>query len=183
MRALHIDLAPHPVLRALWRASATEWLLLIAGIALCVVGGLTWLRQDHALVGLRADLAQMQSLLVARQSRSRPAPAKPVPAAETSAVAALIDQLNLPWAGLLDALEQADQPGVAVLELTPLPRQRMLRGTAEARNIGAMLAYLRRLQSQPAFDAARLVRHEHTDQDPTQPVRFEFEATWRSDAP
>lgn len=183
MRPLHISFAPSPWRCALRRVSALDWLLLAAGLALCAWTAWAWQRQEKALTGLRAELAQVQALASERRSRARPAVVQAVPPAQAAAVAALIGQLNLPWDDLLDALERADQAGVAVLELTPLPRQRLLRGTAEARDPAAMLAFVRRLQGQTAFDGAHLVRHEHTDGDPTQPVRFEFEAAWRLEAP
>jgi len=183
MRALHIDLAPASVLRTFRRTTAAEWLLLVAGLALCAWTAWAWIRQDAAEAILRAELAQMKTRLAGRQAGTVATTAEPVSPDRSAAVSSLIVQLNLPWGSLLGSLEKADQPSVALLELSLQPKRRVLRGAAEARDTAAMLRFLQRLQSQPELDAVRLVRHEHADQDPTQPVRFEFEGVLRMEVP
>ncbi|MEI6027678.1 MAG: hypothetical protein WCT47_13415 [Betaproteobacteria bacterium] len=183
MRALHIDLAPDSVVRALRRATAAEWLLLVVGMTLCAWAAWAWVRQDAAEAVLRAEVAQVKTRLAGRQAATIVTVAEPVPPDRSAAVSGLIAQLNVPWSSLLGSLEQADHPTVAVLELSLQPKQRVLRGAAEARDITAMLRFLQRLQSQPALEAVRLIRHEHTDQDTAQPVRFEFEGILRLDSP
>jgi Tfp pilus assembly protein PilN len=183
MRRIDIDLALPSVRRSLRRVPAPVWLLLIAGTTLCLSAAWAWQRQDSALAGLRADLADAQRRLASRQARTAPVQRPAVPEARVLAVKALVDQINRPWTGLLDALENADTPTVALLELSPLPRSHAVKGVAEARNSAAMLAYLQRLGDESVLDGVRLVRHEHTDQDSSQPVRFEFEAIWREGRP
>ncbi|MFZ4650796.1 MAG: hypothetical protein ACOYLV_08795 [Rubrivivax sp.] len=179
---MHIDLAPASPLREFRRATTAEWLLLAAGVILCAWAASAWLRQDAAESVLRSELAQLQMRLAGRQSGAAVTAVEPVPADRIAAVSSVIVQLNLPWSSLLGSLEQADQPTVAVQELGLQPKQRVLRGSAEARDTTAMLRFLQRLKRQPGFEAVRLVRHEHADQDPTQPIRFEFEGVLRLEA-
>ena len=81
-------------------------------------------------------------------------------------------QLTVPWGPLFRALEHAAVPDVAVLQLEPEARHRVLKLTAEARHPVAMFRYLRALEKQPGLDRVYLVSHQVVLDHPQKPVRF-----------
>ena len=178
MRRIAIDFAPPTLARTLRRTPVWAWCLGATGLALCLAAGLGWQRGDQEQSALIEEIAAADARLAARQTRSVAKPAAPVPESQAQAVNSVVTQLNLPWAALLDAMEQAGAPSVALLEFNPDPRNHQVKGVAEAKTSTAMIAYVERLKRQPVFDGVTLTRHEFADQDDSQPVRFEFEARW-----
>jgi hypothetical protein len=73
---------------------------------------------------------------------------------ETEALAgalAVVGHLAGPGERLFVTLEAIDEPDVALLALTPDTKARTLRIQAEAKNVDAMLSYLRVLEQSRAF--------------------------------
>lgn len=100
---------------------------------------------------------------------------------ETEAMAgarSVVSHLAGPGERLFLTLEAIDEPGVALLSLTPDTRKRTLRIQAEARGSDAMLSYLRVLKQSRAFTQVVLVEHEVQDSDPDRPLRFSLSAAW-----
>jgi Tfp pilus assembly protein PilN len=92
-----------------------------------------------------------------------------------------ISPLNIRWASLLLALEQSIDDSVTLLGLEPGGRDITIAG--EARNIGALLDYIKRLQAAPVFIDVYLTKHEIVQASPYQPVRFSLQASWREKLP
>jgi len=90
-----------------------------------------------------------------------------------------IRQLALPWAALVRTLEAAALKDVAILQLQPDAQQRLLRLTAEARGLEAMLEYLRRLAAAPGLSEVHLLGHQVREDDPQRPVHFTLQASFR----
>lgn len=93
---------------------------------------------------------------------------------------ATVRQLALPWAELIDALERSAMREVSLLHIQPDAQQRLLRLTAEARNEGQMLEYLRRVGAAGRFSEVHLVSHQLREDDPLRPVQFSLQATFRA---
>ena len=91
---------------------------------------------------------------------------------------AVVRQLTLPWAALIETLEAAAAKDVAVLQVQPEAQQRLLRISAEARNHGAMLQYLRNLSSARALSDVHLLTHQVQTDDPQKPLQFSLQATF-----
>jgi Tfp pilus assembly protein PilN len=92
---------------------------------------------------------------------------------------AIVRQLTLPWAVLIQALEDAATGDVAILQLQPEAQQRLLRVVAEARSQEAMFEYLRRLEhTQPLWNV-HLVGHQVQLEDPQRPIQFSVQAAFR----
>jgi hypothetical protein len=181
MRRIAIDFAPPTLMRTLRRTPAWAWCLGAAGLGLCLAAGLGWHRSDQDQSAMREAITAADAGLAARQTRNLAKPAPPVPEAQALAVNKLVAQLNLPWGALLNAMEQASAPTVALLQFHPDPRNHQVKGIAEAKTSAAMIAYVERLKRQPVFDGVTLTKHEFADQDDSQPLRFEFEARWPED--
>jgi hypothetical protein len=88
--------------------------------------------------------------------------------------------LSLPWAEVFGAIEAANSADVSLLALDPMPDKRMLKLHAEARNMEAVLAYLRALAGNAVFSAVSLQSHQVQQADPLHPVRFLVLIEWRA---
>lgn len=125
-----------------------------------------------------AELQRLQTEL-AKRTAPRPAPKRMViPDAQAAAVNSAIAQLNLPWRDVFDAVESATPASIALLALEPDAKKHLVRGLAEAKSSDGMIAYIEQLKQQAFFGAVILTRHEINEQDPNQPIRFQFEAQW-----
>lgn len=93
---------------------------------------------------------------------------------------AVVRQLALPWAELIDSLERSAMREVSVLHVQPDAQQRLMRVTAEARGEAQMLEYLRRVGAARSFAEVHLVSHQVREDDPLRPIQFSLQASFRS---
>jgi len=93
---------------------------------------------------------------------------------------AVVRQLALPWAELIDSLERSAMREVSVLHVQPDAQQRLMRITAEARGEAQMLEYLRRVGAVGGFSEVHLVSHQLREDDPLRPLQFSLQASFRS---
>jgi len=179
MKRIHIDFAPRSLRRTLLRTPPRSalFLFVVACLGFATVIGFSLYQEEQA------ELAALQDALAARHTGARPvlvAAAPRVALSETGAraVNGAVEQLNLPWRDLFEAVRAATPSSVALLALEPDARRRSLRITAEARSSDDMLGYLARMQEQARFSAVVLTRHEIAEQDPNRPLRFQLTAQW-----
>jgi Tfp pilus assembly protein PilN len=183
MKRLAIDFAPHTMRRAIFQ---TRPLALLIGCAALAAGLWAGLSAFDLSKQIDADQAQLSRLKgKARDS----AAAKPVTAApkvsdgQANAVNNAVAQLNVPWRDVLDAVEGATPASIGLLALEPDAKRNVVRGMAEAKTSGDMIAYIEALKKQGFFDIVILTKHEVNDLDPNKPLRFQFEAQWRGEGP
>ena len=88
--------------------------------------------------------------------------------------------LSVPWDELFGALEAAGSADVSLLALDPMPDKKMLKLQSEARNMDAVLVYLRALAAGPVFAAVSLQSHQVQQADPNHPVRILVLIEWRA---
>ncbi len=98
---------------------------------------------------------------------------------EAKSAEAVVRSLTLPWAALVQAVEQAATRDVALLQVQPDAESRLLRLTAEARNREAMFEYVRRLGAAPGLVDVHVVSHQVQRDDPLRPVQFSVQALLR----
>ncbi len=181
MKKVRIDFAPPSLARTWHRAPRGTWSVLIAALALAGPLAST-VAQYRGLQRVEAErtaqVAQAQARAVARAPVA--APARTVPPAQAGAVNASVQQLNLPWRGLHDAVQAATPATIALLALEPDARKSSVRITAEAKNSDDMIAYVEALQRVEWFTTVLLARHEINEQDANRPIRFQIDAQWRS---
>jgi hypothetical protein len=91
----------------------------------------------------------------------------------------VLRQLSMPWDGLFHTVESAGGKDVALLALEPDTEKRLLKISGEAKNIAAMLDYIRKLEKRDLFGTVYLQSHHVQMQDPEKPVRFVLLAIWR----
>lgn len=91
----------------------------------------------------------------------------------------VLNQITLPWDKLFQALEWSSGKDVALLAMEPDAEKHEVKISGEAKNIPAVMSYLRHLSEQPIFTSVYLQSHQVQQQSPEQPVRFALIATWK----
>ena len=160
-----------PPRRALWLG------LLLLVLALGIASHLV-LRWQDARTALR-HMNAASSLLNTDRPRAKPVSVERldehVKAAET-----VVRHLTLPWATLIETLENVTTKDVAVLQIQPDALQRNLRITAEARNADAMWHYVRSLAAANTLEAVHLINHQVQADDPQKPLQFSVQASFKA---
>jgi len=98
---------------------------------------------------------------------------------EAKSAEAVVRQLTVPWASLLQAIEQAAMRDVAILQLQPDAESRSLKLIAEARQREAMFEYLRRLGAARGLTEVHIVSHQVQRDDPQRPIQFSLQASMK----
>lgn len=130
----------------------------------------------------RSELARLEAaaaLMAPARGRAPRAVPKERLAEETRSAEAVVRQLTLPWAALVQAVEQAATRDVALLQLQPDAESRSLKLSAEARHRDAMFEYLRRLGAARGLSEVHLVSHRVQREDPQHPIQFSVQASIR----
>lgn len=169
-RRLELDYVARPR-RPRWLGYA------LLAVALGVAGDLVVRYRDVRLELERADNAQ--ELLTTGRQTPKVIPKERLDEQVKNAQAA-VRQLTLPWALLIQTLEDATTKDVAILQLQPDASQQQLRIIAEARDKDAMLEYLRNLTAAKAFANAHLINHQVQIEDPQRPIQFSVQAWFRA---
>jgi Tfp pilus assembly protein PilN len=151
--------------------------VLLLLVSLAVAGELVMRYRDaqDALARL-----QVTGKLVSPERRPLPSMSKERLEAEVKGAESVVRQLALPWASLIQAIEQSATRDVAILQLQPEAETRSVRLTAEARSREAMFAYLRRLGAAPGLAEVHVLSHQVQRDDPQHPIQFSVQAALRS---
>ena len=91
----------------------------------------------------------------------------------------VLRQLSVPWEGLFQTVESAGGKDVALLALEPDTEKRLVKISGEAKNMAALLDYIKRLENRDVLGTVYLQSHHVQLKDPEKPVRFELLAIWR----
>ena len=131
--------------------------------------------------GVRAELARLeaQSGLAGPERSKVRALSKERLEEEAKSAEAVVRQLTVPWASLLQAIEQAAMRDVAILQLQPDAETRSLKLIAEARQREAMFEYLRRLGAARGLSEVHIVSHQVQRDDPQRPIQFSVQASMK----
>ena len=90
----------------------------------------------------------------------------------------VLDQLNLPWEALFDAIESASTEHIALLSLQPNVGNRMLRISGEAKSMSELLDFVEALERESIFANVHLLNYKIKQDNPHRPVIFLLTATW-----
>ncbi|MBC3915996.1 hypothetical protein H8L32_00735 [Undibacterium sp. CY18W] len=181
MKMLQIDFAPNSLVRRLYNTTLTSFLLALLVLSMGSV--LAWRsmqllqRQRDTEVKVQTTQAEIAKLQAGKKKQV----VMKLPVDKTNAVNQAIGQLNTPWTNLLDALEKATTDKAALLQVTPDMKKSLMKGIAESKSTEDMIAYIEVLKRQAFFSSIVLEKHEINEQDPSKPIRFQFEAQWQSE--
>ena len=166
MRAVRIDVDFAPASR---RAPALGLLLLAAGVAAALAGGLVWGEAWSAQAAQAGALADIEGRATPQAAAVRGKP-DAAELARSRASLRVARGLQAPWSELLSALESAPHENVALLAIEPSIQRQQVRLTAEARQPEAMLDYVAALQSDTRLSQVVLLSHQVQALSPGQPV-------------
>lgn len=125
-----------------------------------------------------------QRVLLARQTADsvRRPPLSPTDAhqlrAEMGVANAVLAQLSLPWDRLFKDIGVSQQDRIALLSIVPDAPKRSIKITGEARDLTAVLAYIRLLQKTRSLSSVYLTTHHVELRAVEKPVRFTITASW-----
>jgi hypothetical protein len=173
MRALDLDFRRD--------GSKAKWpggLLLAASLA----AGL-FLFNEYRQIEAEAGAAEASLRAAGPAARKKPAPPRAgadlqKTALEVKRASEILARLKLPWNELFVSVESANVPDVALLGVESDTEKRRVKISAEAKDLQAMLDYLRFLHTQPTLTEIYLQSHQYQQQDPQHPVRFVLSADW-----
>lgn len=174
MKALHIDFG----LSAGRRRRPLAWVLLVVALIWLAWEGHQLRNAWYERVALQEQRSQLQSIQDAAQPKTEEGLA--AISGQQAAMARVALRLQAPWARLFTSVESAGNGQVALLGLEPDLDSLEIRIQAEAKDLQALLGYVRRLGETSALASARLESHQVHLQDPYRPVQGTIVAHWRS---
>ncbi len=158
------------------RPGPLSWLLFVFGLAAAGLAILAWQDADAARNEAEAQLASLQDKPATKIQK--PTRVDAVALSRERVDAAARSQLNLPWARLLETLQNSRPPEIALLNLDADGRRGDFTLAALARSHAAMLDYFHELQRAPGFTQVSLSRHELREVDGVQAVYFNLRGDW-----
>ena len=90
----------------------------------------------------------------------------------------VLAQLALPWENLFKDIESSEKNHIALLAIEPDAEKRIIKITGEAKDLNAMLGYIRFLQKKESLTGVFLQNHRVDLQTAEKPVRFAVIASW-----
>lgn len=88
-------------------------------------------------------------------------------------------QLSVPWNSLFETVESVGSKDVTLLMMEPDTEKRLVKISGEAKDMAAMLDYIKQLENRDVFGTVFLQSHHVQLQDAQKPVRFVLLANWR----
>jgi hypothetical protein len=172
MRALELDYRRQGA-TARWAGAA----LLAAGLA-CTLGVVAQYR--HVVAELAQAEADVRESGTAARKKSTPRTSGDLQkvSLEVKHANEILLRLKLPWNELFASVESASMSNVALLSIESDTDKGRMKISGEAKDLQAMLDYLRFLGTQPTLAEVYLQNHQVQQQDPQRPVRFVLSADW-----
>lgn len=170
-----------------WRKLRWPGVLMVLGLAALVTVEYTRIVAQQSQLQMLVERQQQLVALSANQVKSSPAPLPIVtkqPAVKLNqpqqkAAEKIVQQLNVRWFDLLQALESRQVPEIALLQLLPDANRGQFVLSGEAKNYQALLQYVSQLQAVEALDQVHLQKHQVNESHPQRPVSFEIQGGWQ----
>lgn len=173
MKPLAIDFAWQ---RRNWPHVAGLAVLALAAIA-AIASGWAYFQLHAAQERWQSDWRRLNGLATEQRDTGTPEEQERMKA-ELRFANQVIDRLDTPWDALFGAVEGAYSDQAILLSVEPDTERREVRLTAEAKDLAAMLEYLKQMRQSPVLRDAHLASHQINQQDALKPVRFTIEAGW-----
>lgn len=179
MKRAFIGLTSTPA--QVWLGRVSPASVRVLCVVACLIGAASLVGALHRWALMLEQVGALESRLAAAhiaaargQDPTRTPPPK-IDAQQRDQLNEVVQQMNLPWADVLNALEQRTPTDVALTLIEPDSKQSRVRLQAEARRVATLVAYADALSAQPPFGGVRLLRHETNEQDEGRPARLTFE--------
>ncbi len=95
----------------------------------------------------------------------------------------VVRQLNLPWNALFNAVEVSGGQSIALLSMEPDLQKGTVKISGEAKDLDALLNYVRQLSKHGVFGRVLLQSHHILQDVAEKPLRFSLLADWKGGAP
>ena len=95
----------------------------------------------------------------------------------------VVRQLTLPWNALFKAVETSGGEKIALLSMEPDMQKGMVKISGEAKDLNALLTYVKQLSTRKVFGNVFLQNHKIQETDPQKPLHFSLLAYWKGGAP
>jgi hypothetical protein len=95
----------------------------------------------------------------------------------------VVRQLTLPWNALFKAVETSGGNDIALLSMEPDMQKGTVTISGEAKNLKALLNYVKQLSAREVFGNVFLQNHKIQQTDPEKPLRFSLLAYRKGTAP
>jgi Tfp pilus assembly protein PilN len=158
---------------SLWRLSS---ILILASV-------LIWLGMDA--YQLKTQLQGLEFRILERQRASppiRPVTSNKQESNENRIVEAnqLLAELGVPWNRLFSSLEGTATPQITILKIKPEAAKGRLTISGEARNMSALLSYVRTLEALDTLRDVSIQEHEALANQSQKTVAFRLQAVWET---
>ena len=94
----------------------------------------------------------------------------------------IVTALVMPWSKLFQAIEQADNKDIALLNLVPNTKNQQITLSGEGKDLLTVLSYVNQLQTQPILEKVYLQKHTIDNSNVSKPVKFTIFTQWRNTA-
>lgn len=170
-----------------WRRLRWPGGLLLLGLSALVAVEYSTLIEQQSQVQTLVARQQQLAALSTNKVNPTPAlnqaevrqPAVKLSQPEQKAAEKIVQQLNVRWFDLLQALESQQVAEIALLQLLPDANRGQFVLSGEAKNYQALLKYVSHLQALPALNQVHLQKHQVNESHPQRPVSFEIQGGWQ----
>lgn len=161
------------------------WGILLAALAVLVLTGSHYRTLTQRIAHWESRLEHAERLSSRRALASRPLTEQAAQARTLEVMQAnrVVRQLSQPWNALFKAVEASGGESIALLSLEPDPHKGLVKIGGEAKDLDALLKYVRQLSTREVFGNIFLQNHEIQQADPEKPLRFFLLAEWKGVAP
>lgn len=152
-----------------------QWGVLVLLCALLVAGGLLN-HYRHLMAALQQQ--EDASVRIKRQSPSATRSNDADSNHEIEAANRLLLELSTPWAALFHAIETVSNRQVSLLSIDPDAQKSWLKISGRAKNLPAILEYMRQLEAEATLSNVYLQQHQIDTVDSEHPIQFVLAASW-----
>lgn len=159
--------------------------VLVAALAALALMGSYYRTLDQQVVLWESKLDRIERVSSQRALASRPLTEQAVRAQmlELNQANLVVRQLSLPWNALFNAVETTSGQNIALLSLEPDLQKGTVKISGEAKDLNALLKYVKQLSTRDVFGSVFLQNHQIQEADPEKPLRFSLLAHWKGVAP
>lgn len=153
-------------------------LLLLLGLAVLI---LAW-RYHASLLAetsdLQAEMGRIEQVLNKKQPKKQQKPQSNMSPKAMKALQSANQAIEMPWAPLLNTLEETQHQHIALLEIQPDSKKQRVLIAGEAKNYASIIAYIELLEQQAILQDVYLHKHQLSENVAGQPVQFTLGALW-----